>query len=48
MRSVVSELMESWKSGEGSPRRIAKEIAERNLDEFAREYGEAESARTIL
>lgn len=48
MRSVVSELMEPWKSGESSPRRIAKEIAERNLDEFASEYGEAESARTIL
>jgi len=48
MRAVVSELMESWKSGESSPRRIAKEIAERNLDEFAHEYGEAESSRTIL
>src|SRR5215211_4738159 len=48
MRAVVSELMESWKSGESSPRRIAKEIAERNLDEFAHEYGEAESSRTSL
>jgi glutamate dehydrogenase (NAD(P)+) len=48
MRSVVSEIMESWKSGESSPRRIAKEIAERNLEEFAREYGEAESSRHIL
>ena len=48
MRSVVGELMESWKSGEGSPRRIAKEMAERNLDEFARQYGEAASSRNIL
>jgi glutamate dehydrogenase (NAD(P)+) len=48
MRSVVGELMESWKSGEGSPRRIAKVMAERNLDEFARQYGEAASSRSIL
>jgi glutamate dehydrogenase (NAD(P)+) len=48
MRSVVGELMESWKSGEGSPRRIAKEMAEHNLDEFARQYGEAASSRNIL
>lgn len=48
MRSVVGELMESWKSGESSPREAAKELAERNLDEFARQYGEAESSRAIL
>jgi glutamate dehydrogenase (NAD(P)+) len=48
MRSVVGELMESWTRGEGSPRQTAKALAERNLDEFAREYGEAESSRTIL
>ncbi len=48
MRSVVGELMESWARGEGSPRQAAKVLAERNLDEFAHEYGEAESSRAIL
>lgn len=48
MRSVVGELMESWARGEGSPRHTAKALAERNLDEFASEYGEAESSRAIL
>lgn len=48
MRSVVDELMESWMRGEGSPRQTAKALAERNLDVFAREYGEAESSRAIL
>lgn len=48
MRSVVGELMESWARGEGSPRQTAKALAERNLDEFAREYGEAEASRAIL
>lgn len=47
MRSVVGELMESWKSDESSPRRTAQEFAERNLDKFAREYGEAESAHIL-
>lgn len=48
MRSVVGELMRSWTAREGSPRQVAKEISQRNLDEFARKYGEAERSRTIL
>ncbi len=48
MRPVVGELMETWASGGDSPRRTAKEIAGRNLDEFARQYGETESSRAIL
>ncbi len=48
MRSVVGELMEAWASGEGSPRQVAKKISQRNLDEFARRYGETEATRSIL
>lgn len=48
MRPVVGELMRAWTRGEGSPRQTAKTIAERNLDGFTREYGEAESSRAIL
>lgn len=48
MRPVVGELMRSWRAGKGSPREAAKEITERNLDEFARQYGEAKSSRTIM
>src|SRR5215210_3033637 len=38
MRSVVGELMRAWAAGEGSPRLVAKDISQRNLDEFARRY----------
>jgi glutamate dehydrogenase (NAD(P)+) len=48
MRPVVGELMEAWSSGKDSPRRAAKKISQRNLDEFTREYGEAKSSRAIL
>lgn len=47
MRAVVGELMRSWTAGEASPRQSAKRISQRNLDEFAREYGAAKSARAI-
>lgn len=47
MRAVVGELMKSWTSGEGSLRQAAREISQRNLDEFALEYGAARSARGI-
>lgn len=47
MRSVVGELMRAWKAGEGSPRQVAKEISQRNLDRFAREYGASRSTRSI-
>ena len=48
MRSVVSEPMESWTSGKGSPREAAKRIAERNLGELTRDYGETKTSRAIL
>ncbi|MGF1473605.1 MAG: Glu/Leu/Phe/Val dehydrogenase dimerization domain-containing protein [Rubrobacteraceae bacterium] len=48
LRPVVGELVDRWKSTGESPRRTAKELARRNLDEFARRYGETEATRTIL
>lgn len=48
MRLVVSELMRAWAAGGGSPRQVAKEISQHNLDEFARKYGGAKQARAIL
>lgn len=48
MRPVVGELMRVWASGGDSPRRTAKELAQRNLDEFACQYGVAESSHAIL
>lgn len=47
MRAVVNKLVESWTSGEGSPRRAARVLSQRNLDRFVREYGAVKSARSI-
>ncbi|MDN5697760.1 MAG: hypothetical protein L0G70_07265, partial [Rubrobacter sp.] len=48
MRRAVGEILDAWESGAGSPREAAKEISQRNLDEFADLYGEASSTRSIL
>lgn len=48
MRRAVGEIMEAWQSGAGSPREAAKELSQRNLDEFAQRYGEASATRSIL
>lgn len=48
MRRAVGEILNAWESGAGSPREAAKELSQRNLDEFARVYGETSSTRTIL
>lgn len=48
LRPVVGELMKAWSSSGQNPRKTAKDIAQRNLDEFARRYGEAESSRAIF
>lgn len=47
MREVVGKLMQSWKTAERSPRQAAREISQRNLDGFVREYGEVKSTRSI-
>ena len=48
MRRAVGEILEAWESGASSPREAAKELSQRNLDEFADLYGEASSTRSIL
>ncbi len=48
MRWVVRRLLESWESGKGTPRQVAREISQRNLDRFAAEYGEAKSSHPIF
>lgn len=48
MNVVIGELMRSWEAGEGSPRQAARQISQRNLDEFANQYGETEATRSIL
>lgn len=48
MRRAVGEIMAAWKRGEGSPRRVARKISQANLDELAREYGEATMSRNVL
>lgn len=48
MRRAVGEIMAAWKSGAGSPREAAKELSQRNLDEFAEKYGETSATRSIL
>ncbi|CAN5642217.1 Glu/Leu/Phe/Val dehydrogenase dimerization domain-containing protein [soil metagenome] len=48
MRRAVGEILDAWASGAGSPREAAKELSQRNLDEFARLYGETSATRTIL
>lgn len=47
MRALVGELMRSWEAGEVSPRQAARNISQRNLDEFVRQYGEAQATRNI-
>ena len=48
MRRAVGEILNAWESGASSPREAAKELSQRNLDEFADLYGEASSTRSIL
>jgi glutamate dehydrogenase (NAD(P)+) len=48
MHRAVSEILDAWHAGTGSPREAAKELSQRNLDEFARLYGEASATRSIL
>ncbi|MGI8538905.1 MAG: Glu/Leu/Phe/Val dehydrogenase dimerization domain-containing protein [Rubrobacteraceae bacterium] len=48
MRRAVGEIMAAWKAGEGSPREAARRISQKNLDEFALEYGETSQTRNIL
>jgi glutamate dehydrogenase (NAD(P)+) len=48
MRRAVGEILEAWESGTDSPREAAEELSQRNLDEFARLYGETSATRTIL
>lgn len=48
MRAVVRRLLDSSKAGKGTPRQVAREISQRNLDRFAAEYGEAKSSRPIF
>lgn len=48
MRRAVGEIMAAWHSGASSPREAAKELSQRNLDEFARVYGETSATRSIL
>ncbi len=48
MRRAVGEILDAWQSGASSPREAAKEISQRNLDEFADLYGEASSTRSII
>lgn len=48
MRRAVGEILDAWEAGTSSPREAAKELSQRNLDEFARLYGETSATRTIL
>lgn len=48
MHRAVGEILDAWHAGTGSPREAAKELSQRNLDEFAQKYGEADATRSIL